>query len=68
VSDGHADRRIEEYAQYANLAPLALVPSVFQHISSKTSHEADRPEDIKDGFTLAERVMNTEFERNPCKS
>ena len=56
VKDGHADQRIDEYANHANLAKLALVPGVLQHIGREMSHELDLPRDIRHGMTLAERV------------
>ena len=43
MKDGHVDCRIEEFAEHTKLVSKALVPSVFQHIGTETSHEADLP-------------------------
>lgn len=64
VQDGHADQRLDQIADQMNLKRLALVPSVFQHIGSRTSHEADLPEDVKFGMSLAGQVFNIKFEQN----
>src|SRR6201996_3184128 len=62
VKDGHARRRIEEFAEHAKLASFAFVPSVFQHIGGESSHEADLPKDVRHGMSLAQRVWNFGFE------
>lgn len=64
VRDGHADQRLDQIAEQLGLKRLALVPSIFQHIGSRTSHEADLPEDVKFDMSLAEQVFNVGFESN----
>lgn len=59
---GYIDTMLEQIADELRLDRFALVPSVMQHVGSKSSKEDDTSVQAKSRATVAEKIWSFAFE------